>query len=393
MSEVFYHGSEVIEMDNGARPISSVKMSIHGLIGTAPDADADKFPLNTPVLILTTAEAKLLGATGTLPDAWDDITDQGVKPWTVIVRVEEKADLDAQYSALVGSAANYTGVHAFIAAQSVCGVTPRIITAPGFTGARVAGAANPVVKELEGILDRMRAHAICDMPTSRDEAILWRKDFGTRRIFGIWPQVKVWDTTLNTYIARPVSARVAGLMSKIDNEKGVWHSPSNHQILGIGGITYPVDWIMGDPDSEANFLNSQEIATIINHDGGYRLWGNRTCATDPLWAFLSVGRTTDMVYDSIELGMMPFTDKPMLPQNVKDVVESGNAYLRRLKSRGAILGGEMWVDMEQNEVTAMAAGQITFDFDFEVPAPMEHMRFQAYRNLGYYTELLSEVAS
>ncbi len=389
MPDTFYHGSEVVELQNGARPIRSAKMSVQGIIGTAPSANTDKFPYNTPVLLLTNEDAKALGDSGTLVDAWADITDQGVKPLTVIVRVEEVADKDEQYSKIIGDATAKSGIHAFKAAQSECGVIPRILTAPGFTSERGADNANPVATALQTIAEHLRAVVICDMPAARDEALAWRQDFSSRRVYGVWPQVKVWDTTLNAYVHRPASARVAGLITKIDTEKGVWHSPSNHEILGIGGTTYPVDYIMGSPDSEANFLNSKDIATIINHNGGYRLWGNRTCATDALWAFLSVGRTTDMVYDSIEEGMMPFVDKPMLPQNVKDVVESGNAYLRRLKARGAILGGEIWLDPEQNEVTAMASGKIIFDFDFEVPAPMEHIRFRARRNLGYYEELLT----
>ncbi|MDJ0824250.1 MAG: hypothetical protein QNJ16_01980, partial [Rhodobacter sp.] len=39
--------------------------------------------------------------------------------------------------------------------------------------------------------------------------------------------------------------------------------------------------------SRANLLNEQEVATIVRKNG-YRLWGNRSLASDPLWAFLSV---------------------------------------------------------------------------------------------------------
>ena len=51
MSEQFLHGVEVEEIDDGPRPIRTVKSGIIGLIGTAPEADATAFPLDSPVLI------------------------------------------------------------------------------------------------------------------------------------------------------------------------------------------------------------------------------------------------------------------------------------------------------------------------------------------------------
>ncbi|MCF6777950.1 phage tail protein, partial [Thiotrichales bacterium 19X7-9] len=69
MSE-FYHGVEIVEIDGGARPIRTVKSSVIGLIGTAPDADENVFPLNTPVLIAgSRLDAVKLGSIGTLPNA------------------------------------------------------------------------------------------------------------------------------------------------------------------------------------------------------------------------------------------------------------------------------------------------------------------------------------
>ena len=43
MSETFLHGVEVIEIDTGPRQIQTAKSSVIGLVGTAPDADAEAF--------------------------------------------------------------------------------------------------------------------------------------------------------------------------------------------------------------------------------------------------------------------------------------------------------------------------------------------------------------
>jgi len=93
----FLHGVEVIEIDDGPRPIRTVRSAVIGLIGTAPDANTAEFPLNQPVLIAgsrlkaakldTTGERK-----GTLPNAVDQIFDQ-IGAVVVVIRVEEGATL------------------------------------------------------------------------------------------------------------------------------------------------------------------------------------------------------------------------------------------------------------------------------------------------------------
>ena len=35
----FLHGIEIVQIDDGARPIQTVRSSVIGVIGTAPDAD------------------------------------------------------------------------------------------------------------------------------------------------------------------------------------------------------------------------------------------------------------------------------------------------------------------------------------------------------------------
>ena len=76
----FLHGVEIVEVESGAQAIQSVRSSVIGLVGTAPDADESVFPLNTPVLVAgsRTEAAKLdtVGdGNGTLPDAMDAVFD------------------------------------------------------------------------------------------------------------------------------------------------------------------------------------------------------------------------------------------------------------------------------------------------------------------------------
>lgn len=126
---------------------------------------------------------------------------------------------------------------------------------------------------------------------------------------------------------------------------------------------------------------------------GFRLWGNRTCSDDPQWAFLSVVRTADMIYESIEQAHLWAMDRPFSSQLLLDIRDSVQAYLNTLVSRGALLGGRVWLDPELNSEATLKAGQLYLNFDIEPPAPLERLTFMAYRNGEYYEELVASVAS
>jgi len=468
----YLHGIEVIELSDGARPIRTVKSSIIGLIGTAPDADPDVFPINEPVLITGDPhKAALLGPTGTLRDAIDDIFDQ-VGAAVVVVRVTEGSTVPATLSNMVGDYATKTGVHAFLTAQSKLGARPRMLIAPGFSGIRptdavrsitigsggtgyddqnppvvtITGGAgtgakavaivnqgsvesivvtngglgyttvptvaiaapggtgtqatgtavpgtykNPVAAEMEGVAAKLRAMILIDGPaTTSAAAVQTRGDYGSDRVMIIDPLVKAFDRRTATFVTRPASARAAGIQAMMDRDRGFWWAFSNQEIKGIGGISRPVDFAIDDPNSEANFLNENEVTTIIRSDG-YRFWGLRTCTNDPLWAFWPVRRTADMIYDSIVEAFRWALDRPFSKQLIKELVESVNDYMATLKANGAIIGGRAWIDGNLNTKDQLVQGILRIEFDFEPPAPLEHLIFGAHREPAYYEVLIADV--
>jgi phage tail sheath protein FI len=401
MPETFLHGVEVVQIDDGPRPIQTVRSSVIGLVGTAPNADASAFPLNTPVLIagnrLEAAKLDTPGSgEGTLPDAIDAIFDQ-TGAVVVVIRVEEGVDAAATLANIIGgvdaATGAYEGVHAFLAAESVIGFAPRILCVPGFTSERPEDPvtpgtylANPVVSELLGIADRLRAVIIADGPDSNDaDAIAWAGDFGSKRVYVVDPGVKVLDGT--AIVSQPASARVAGIIAKSDAERGFWWSPSNREVYGILGTTRPVDFALGDANCRANLLNEQNVATIIRQDG-YRLWGNRTLSSDPVWAFLSVVRTADMINESLLRAHLWAVDRNITKTYFEDVVAGVNAYLSHLKQIGAILGGKCWADPDLNTPEQLAAGKVYFDFDFTPPTPAEHVTFRSRLVNDYFEEVI-----
>ncbi len=386
MPEQFLHGVEVVEIDGGTRPIKTMKSSVIGLIGTSV-----KGPMNEPTLIIGSRKeaVDIFGAKDgvhTIPDALDAIFDQA-GAMVAVIRVERAVDANGDYdeaqtkSNVIGNGDAFSGVHGFSSAQSMVHVTPRILVAPGFSHNM------EVVSELEGIANKIKAVILADGPNTTDaDAITYRGNFGSDRVFIIDPAVKVFDTATNSYVAQPASPRVAGLISKMDNEKGFWWSPSNQLITGIAGTWRPVDYAHGDPNSKANLLNENEVTTII-HQEGYRLWGNRTTSADPKFAFLSVRRTADMIQESLLRAHLWAVDRNITRFYAEDVKEGVNAYLRNLKAKGAILGGECYLDPELNTPENIASGKIYFDFDFTPPYPAEHVTFRSHLVNDYIEEI------
>ncbi len=386
MPEQFLHGIEVVEIDTGTRPIRTVRSSVIGLVGTAPGADADKFPLNTPVLIAgKRSDAAGLGATGTLPGAIDGIFDQA-GAMIVLIRVEEGADEAATLSNLIGGidddSGKYLGVQALLAAESEVHLVPRILIAPGFTQQAA------LVSEMVSIATRLGAMIIADGPNSNDaDAIAYRNQFDSARVYLCDPWVRVWDTDANAEVVQPASARIAGVWAKSDAERGFWHSPSNRVIDGITGAARSVDYALGDPNSRANYLNEHEVSTIINYKGGYRAFGNRTLSSDPKWAFVKRRRIADMVNISIQRAHFWALDRNADKQYFENVVDGVNAYGQHLINIGALVGFKCWAS-ELNTPEQLEAGKVYFDYDWVETPTAEHITFRSIINNGYLSEVV-----
>ena len=387
MTTTFLHGVEVIELTSGSRPIRTVRSGVIGLVGTAPAAEVTKFPLNTPVLIAgkRTLAAKL-GTTGSLPPAIDGIFDQA-GAMVVVVRVEAGATATATESNIIGgvdtATGQYQGVQALLAAQSALKLTPRILIAPEFSHRQA------VLTEMIAIAERLRAVIIADGPNTNDaQALAYRNRFGSSRVYLVDPWVKVRDTTTNTDVSRPASARVAGMIARSDSERGFWWSPSNQQMNGIVGTARAIDFTLGDKNARANYLNENEVATIIEQKG-YRLWGNRSCSSDSKWAFLSVRRTADMINDSLLRAHLWAVDRNISRTYIEDVLEGVNAYLRHLRALGAIINGRAWADPELNTPSEIQKGKVYIDFDFSANYPAEHITFRSRLVNDYLTEVLT----
>jgi phage tail sheath protein FI len=281
----------------------------------------------------------------------------------------------------------YEGVHALMAAEGEVFLKPKILIAPGFT------QYVPVTAEMLGIADELLAVIVADGPnTNNQDAIRFRREFGDKRVYVIDPWVKFWNTDIDGYDQQPSSARVAGVINKVDNrsdgiKRGWWTSPSNELINGITGIARPIPKTGGE-NSVANYLNSNEVAVICGaEDGGYHLWGNRTCSSDPLYWFINSVRTDDMIQESLTQAMRWAIDLNITTAFFEEVTARVNSFCRNLENIGAIKLGKnqnpCWVDPNLNTPDQMMLGKAVINFDYDRFYPCEHLTIQRYINHDY----------
>lgn len=386
----YHHGVRVVEINEGTRTIRTVATSVIGMVCTAADADAAAFPLNKPVLLtnVLTAIGKA-GTQGTLAKALDAIADQ-VNTLTVVVRVDEGVDEAATTSNIIGTVTaegQYTGLKALLAAQVQLGVKPRILGVPGLD-------ALPVATELASIAKKLRAFAYVSAfdCATKEEVVTYRDNFGDREVMVIWPDFTSWNTTTNQADTTWATARALGLRAKIDKTVG-WHKTlSNIEVSGVDGLTRDIYWDLQDPSTDAGYLNSNDVTTLIRAQG-FRFWGSRTCSADPLFQFENYTRTAQVLADTIADAHMWAVDKPITPTLVKDIVEGINAKFRELTALGYIVGGQAWYNEELNDQTTLKAGQLYIDYDYTPVPPLEDLTFQQRITDRYLIDFAAAVAA
>ncbi|MFW2077504.1 phage tail sheath protein [Acinetobacter sp. ULE_I010] len=390
MADTYHHGIRIVEINEGSRPIRTIATAIIGLIATAEDADPLMFPLNTPVLItnLQTAIAKA-GISGTLKTALQAMANQA-NAMAVIVRVATAETEAAQTANVVGTVTTegkYTGLKALLTAKTKLGVQPRIIGAPGLD-------TQVVTTELVTIAQKLRAFAYAYAwgCKTKDEVVTYRDAFAARELMLIWPNFVAFDTDTAKIEVVPAVAVAMGLRAKIDNEIG-WHKTlSNVAVNGVTGIDADVTWDLQDPSTDAGYLNSNEVTTLIQHDG-FRFWGSRTCSDDPLFAFENYSRTAQVMADTIAEANFWASDKPMHGSLVTDMLESIKAKQREWTRLGYLMGGDAWYDPELNSKDTLKAGKLYIDYDYTPVPPLEDLTFRQRITDSYLADFASTITA
>jgi len=311
------------------------------------------------------------GKLGTLKSSLQAIVDQ-TNTTVVVVRVDS-AETEAEQSSLVigttTASGQYTGLKALLTAKAKLGVTPRLIGAPGLDTQAVTTALASTAQKL-----RAFAYAYAYGCGTKEEVVAYRESFAARELMLIWPQFIHFNTETSQNEAISPVAYALGLRAKIDNLTG-WHKViSNVAVSGVVGISKDVWWDLQQTGTDADYLNSNGITTLIREDG-FRFWGSRTCDAEGLFPFENYTRTAQIIADTVAEAHMWAVDKPLHPSLASDLIEGIRAKLSDLTNNGYLMGGEAWYDETKNPVENLKAGKFRLSYDYGPVPPLEDLGF------------------
>lgn len=400
-------GISLTRIDNEPRPAVFSDMSVVGIIGTAPAADASIFPLDTPVFMYSDDAAKLtaLGATGTLRDAVNLINAQlgefQVAAKVVIVRVTEGANATATIANVVGNGAT-TGLSAFLEAGPSLGVIPRLLCAPGFTSQRTAPDANAVCAALPPICAKLLAHAVVDGPATTEQAAIdWRETISSDRLIPVDPAVKMLSNGLTVVV--PLSPAVVGIAVRRDHEKQgrPFHSWANQPVQGIVGPSRPIRFSLTDGATEGQRLLASNVGVLLRGEmgvesaiaqGGFVFVGTDNAGEDDLWRFYNVTRGRDYIHLMLLRTLRFYLGRfNITGQTIQAVINTMTIALRDLKADGDILGFEVKFIRDQNTPESLRNGRFTINFAAEEAPVLRYLGIQSARYRPALDALLDDL--
>ncbi len=273
------------------------------------------------------------------------------------------------------------------------GIVPGIILAPGFL--HDLSVANAMIGKAQNISGHFKAMAYIDVPSTvlrAVDAVNWKRNFNSPFAVVFFPQVfsegeKDW-----------LSCHAAGLTAQTDwkNSNIPYESPSNKSLL-IEGPVRMLTVVSSDDgrESEANYLNSQGIVTVLRAMHGWKLWGNRTAAypenTDIKDKFIPCRRMANWIENNLILSTLQKVDDPMNRRLIETVVDSVNVWLNGLVGRGFLLGARVKFLPEENPLTDLADGKIRFHIFYCVPPPAETIEYVLEVDVNYFSALFESI--
>ncbi|WP_316173594.1 MULTISPECIES: phage tail protein [unclassified Bradyrhizobium] len=402
-------GITITRDNTDPRPVVASDLSVVGLIGPAPAADPNIFPLDTPVYMASSDPAMLtaLGA-GDLQEQLsllnDQLADYEVAAKTVIVRTEEGKTEAETIANILGVEADRSGLYAFLLGGPELGVIPRLIGVPGYTHQRNGADANPICVALPGILDKLIGHAVVEGPGTNATAIkAWRETMNSSRLIPIDAWVRIQAGT--EAVSAPGVGAVLGIGVRRDYEnRGVpGKSFANQAVQGILGPNRFVAFSLTDGATEGQDILSANVGVLLRGelgvetaiaDSGFVFVGTDNAGTDPLWQFYSVTRMRDYIH----LGLLKtlrlyLGGNNITRQTVQALLNTASRFLRDLVATDDILGFKVGFEPNKNSPENLRLGKLRFYFQAEEPPVLRRIDIDSRRYEHALEILIADLAA
>ncbi len=184
-------------------------------------------------------------------------------------------------------------------------------------------------RQLQFLITRMQG-----VPTT-DAAIKSRN----QDLVNVFPQLTyLYEKAAREFNLLPASVAIAGVMTVIDNTRGVWNAPAN---IALNAVDGPAIRINDETQADLNKpLDGKAINVIRDFVGrGPIVWGARTLdGNSNDYRYVQVRRTLIYMEQSIKAAMSPFVFAPNDGKTWVSVVAMVSNFLQNLWARGGLMG-------------------------------------------------------
>lgn len=189
---------------------------------------------------------------------------------------------------------------------------------------------NAVKDHCESMKDRF---AILDTSVGNNNIATVSKPVDSTYAAFYYPWIKIYDPLLKDRRLVPPGGHVAGIYARSDIERGVHKAPANEIVKGAMEIEFPIS------KEQQAILNPKGINAIREFPGrGLRVWGARTCSSDPEWKYINVRRLFLYIEESIEKGTQWVVFEPNNEALWARVKQSITNFLTTVWRDGALMG-------------------------------------------------------
>lgn len=154
---------------------------------------------------------------------------------------------------------------------------------------------------------------------------------------------KTYSQIINQILAYantlPPSAAIAGIITTIDNQQGVWQAPANISIVGATSLPIKLSESQQGP-LNVDAMSGKSINAIRFFIGqGILVWGARTLdGNSQDWRYLSVRRTMIMLEQSCKLAARAYVFQPNDKNTWEAVKAMIGAFLTIIWKEGGLMG-------------------------------------------------------
>jgi phage tail sheath protein FI len=193
-----------------------------------------------------------------------------------------------------------------------------------------------------------------------------------------FPWISVYDPVSKGNILVAPSGHMAGIYSRVDNERGVHKAPANVVIRGAVGVESRLS------KSDHDGLNPQGINVIRAFDSNITVWGARTLGGDANteWKYINVRRLFLFLRESIDEGTQWVVFEPNTSNLWSKITRNVTAFLTNVWRAGALFGSTpqeaffVKCDAETNPPEVRDLGQVVTEIGVAVVKPAEFVIFR-----------------